>query len=206
MEEDYDYLFKIIIIGDSSVGKSSIISKFVDNEYNDVFMSTIGVDLNVKFVKIDGKTIKLQLWEIAGHERFRNIVSAYYRNCQGIILTFDVTNKESFENIQNWIGLINKNNTEYNDIPEILVGNKNDLKSRRAISYEEASEYSCDLNIPYIECSAKNGENIHDVFDVITKAIKTNSCLQNMKSFEQKISSPKKERSCCFMSWFSCCR
>jgi Ras-related protein Rab-1A len=208
MDQDYDYLFKIIIIGDSSVGKSSIVSKFVDDKYNENFMSTIGVDLNVKMFEVDDKKVKMQIWEIGGNEIFRNIVSCYYKNCQGILLTFDVTNKESFENVQNWLSHIKENGNEStNDIPKIIIGNKNDLEKMRKVSYEEAYDFSSDLNISYIETSVKNGDKINDVFFQMAREIKMNRkyCLKNMKSFEVKVPRVKEERSCCFCNWFACC-
>jgi len=211
MQEDYDYIFKILIIGDSSVGKSSTVSKFADEE-NLEYSPTIGVDLHVKIIEVDDKKIKMQIWEIGGSERFRKIVSAYYRNCQGIVLMFDLTNKESFENLQMWINHIKENynnEDEYcDDIPKILVGNKNDLKIQRSVSHEEAYDFSYDLNIPYLETSVKNNENTNKVFELIAREIKMNRkyCLKNMKSFEYKAKSPrvKEERSCCF-DWLTCC-
>lgn len=216
MQEDYDYIFKILIIGDSSVGKSSTVSKFADDHYenNLEYSPTIGVDLHVKIIEVDDKKIKMQIWEIGGHERFRKIVSAYYRNCQGIVLMFDLTNKESFENLQMWINHIKENSygdeDKYSDdIPKILVGNKNDLKIQRSVSHEEAYDFSCDLNIPYMETSVKNNENINKVFELIAREIKMNRkyAMKNIKSFENnsKSSRVKEERSCCFCNWFTCC-
>jgi Ras-related protein Rab-1A len=210
MQDDYDYIFKILIIGESSVGKSSTVSKFADDYYNENLESspTIGVDLHVKIIEVDDKKIKMQIWEIGGNERFRKIVSSYYRNCQGIVLMFDLTNKESFENLQMWINHIKENcnnEDEYcDDIPKILVGNKNDLKIKRSVSYEEAYDFSCDLNIPYIETSVYNNDNINKVFELIAREIKMNRkySLKYMKSFEDKVSRVKEERSCCFCNWF----
>jgi len=213
MQDDYDYIFKILIIGESSVGKSSIVSKFADDYYNENLESspTIGVDLHVKIIEVDDKKIKMQIWEIGGNERFREIVSSYYRNCQGIVLMFDLTNKESFENLQMWINHIKENcnnEDEYcNDIPKILVGNKNDLKIQRSVSHEEAYDFSFVLNIPYIETSVYNNDNIKKVFELMAREIKMNRkySLKNIKSFEHKVSRVKEERSCCFCNWFAFC-
>jgi Ras-related protein Rab-1A len=218
MDEDYDYIFKILIIGDSSVGKSSMVSKFADDDYDEnslLIAPTVGVDLHVKIIEVDDKKVKLQLWEIGGNERFRSIVSTYYRNCQGIIMMFDLTNKESFENLQMWMNHIKEVNLKENsgeyccdDIPKILVGNKKDLKAMRSVSHEEAYDFSNYLNIPYIETSVKDSENINEVFEEISREVRMNRkyCLKNAKSFEYKKNTEKTERSCCFStSWFTCC-
>ena len=209
MDEDYDYIFKILIIGDISVGKTSIVLKFTD-ENHELVAPTIGVDLHVKIIEVDDKKVKLQLWEVSGDEKFKYLVSKYYRNCQGLIMMFDLTNKESFENLQSRMNHFKENSLEYcDDIPNILVGNKKDLISLRSVSHEEVLDFASDLNIPYIETSAKTSDNINEVFEKIAREIKMNRkyCLKNMKSFEQKKNSEKKnERSCCLTTnWFTCC-
>ena len=210
MDEEYDYIFKILIIGDSSVGKSSMVSKFTDDEKSGLLGPTIGVDLHVKIIEVDDKKVKMQLWEIGGHERFRSIFSTYYRNSQGIIMMFDLTNKESFENLQMWLNYIKESNLKENsgeyfddDIPKILVGNKKDLKTIRNVCHEEVYDFLYHLNIPYIETSVKTSENINKVFEEMVREVRMNRryCLKNVKSFEYK-KNEKTERSC--SSWFTC--
>lgn len=165
---EYDYLFKLLLIGDSGVGKSSILIRFTDDSYSEAFISTIGVDFKIKSIELDGKHIKLQLWDTAGQERFRTITSSYYRGAHGIIIVFDLTDLESFENIQQWLLEINK--YSYKNICKILVGNKSDLINKRIVN--EGKSYADSLNIPYIETSAKNADNIDSLFYGISKQIK----------------------------------
>ncbi|WBY58514.1 ras-related protein Rab-1B [Plasmodium yoelii yoelii] len=108
MNDSYDSLFKILLIGDSGVGKSCLLLRFADDTYTDSYISTIGVDFKIKTIEIDDKIIKLQIWDTAGQERFRTITSSYYRGAQGIIIVYDVTDRDSFNNVKNWIIEIEK--------------------------------------------------------------------------------------------------
>jgi Ras-related protein Rab-1A len=169
--QDYDYIFKILLIGDSFVGKSSILIRYADKIFDQEFDTTIGVDFRIKMLDIEDKKVKLQIWDSAGQDRFRSIVSSYYRNCQGIIMVFDVSNRDSFSNIKDWWEEIKKYANE--NVRLILVGNKNDLYEKK-ISYEEAKEFADMLNIKYIETSVKNNKNIDEIFYEISKEIKEN--------------------------------
>ncbi len=166
---DYDYLFKLLLIGDSGVGKSCILLRFTEDSYSEAFISTIGVDFKIKTIELEGKIIKLQIWDTAGQERFRTITSSYYRGAHGIIIVFDITDLESFENIKQWLIEINK--YAFNNVCKILVGNKSDLDYRRMVY--SGKEYAESLNIPYIETSAKNSDNIDKLFYNISKQIKS---------------------------------
>ena len=135
MEKNYDFLFKITIIGNSDVGKSCILSKYVDNSFRDDTTGTIGVDFKVKNIKFKRKSIKLQIWDPSGTERYRNIISSYFRGCHGIILVYDVTNKDSFQNISEWNDMIERNTQ--GKIFKVLVGNKSDMDYYRVITDEE---------------------------------------------------------------------
>ena len=106
--QDYDYLFKVLLIGNSSVGKSSLLLRFVDNAWSDLFVPTIGVDFKIKTMTIDSKNVKLQIWDTAGQERFKNITASYYRGAHGILVVYDITDMESFKNINNWLIEIEK--------------------------------------------------------------------------------------------------
>lgn len=165
---DYDYLFKILLIGDSGVGKSCILIRFTEDTYSEAYISTIGVDFKIKTIESGGKIIKLQIWDTAGQERFRTITSSYYRGAHGILIVFDLTDLESFENIQQWLHEINR--YAYNNVCKILVGNKSDLTHKRMVN--GGSEYAESLNIPYIETSAKTSDNIDELFYKIAKQIK----------------------------------
>ncbi len=126
--QEYDYLFKLLLIGDSGVGKSCILLRFADDTYTESFISTIGVDFKIRTIEVEGKVIKLQIWDTAGQERFRTITSSYYRGAHGIIMVYDITETESFKNVSNWNNEIAKYASE--GVRKLLVGNKCDLENR----------------------------------------------------------------------------
>jgi len=161
MQVDYDYLFKILLIGDSGVGKSWLLNRFTDNIFTENYISTIGVDFKIKTVEIDGKTIKLQIWDTAGQERFRVITSAYYRGAHGVLIVYDLSNDTTFKNIKFWLDELDKYASE--NISKMIIGNKCDIL-KREVDYSVAREFADSLNIPYIESSAKTGTNIDKVF------------------------------------------
>eukprot|EP00927_Polykrikos_kofoidii_P024149 TRINITY_DN2201_c1_g1_i3.p1 TRINITY_DN2201_c1_g1~~TRINITY_DN2201_c1_g1_i3.p1 ORF type:complete len:221 (-),score=32.59 TRINITY_DN2201_c1_g1_i3:175-786(-) len=167
---EYDYLFKILLIGDSGVGKSCMLLRFADDTYTESYISTIGVDFKIRTLEQDGKTIKLQIWDTAGQERFRTITSSYYRGSHGIIVVYDVTDKESFNNVNHWIEEIQKYAAD--GVNKLLVGNKCDLSSKKVVSYDEAKELAESLNIQFMETSAKNAHNVEQAFQAMAKDIK----------------------------------
>ncbi|EKX73173.1 Ras-related protein Rab1b small GTP-binding protein [Theileria equi strain WA] len=169
--KEYDYLFKIIVIGDSGCGKSSLLLRFADNTYSESYMSTIGVDFKIKTVKIDNITIKLQIWDTAGQERFRTITSTYYRGAHGIICVYDVTNKLSFDHItETWLTDIERYATS--NVSKLLIGNKIDLADNRVVTSEEAKQVAEAHNMNYIEASAKTDSNVEKAFLSIAKSLK----------------------------------
>ena len=166
--DTYDYLFKILMIGNPFVGKSSMFTQYVDNSYSDLTFSTMGVDFKIKTLKINNKYIKLQLWDTAGQERFKTLTRSYYRGSHGIIIVFDITNRDSFNNIRNWLYEINKYSE---NVCNILVGNKIDLDDKREITYKEAKDFADIHNLIYIEVSAKNNINIDNIFEFLSKEL-----------------------------------
>ena len=138
MNAEYDYLFKVLLIGNSGVGKSSLLLRFADDVFTDNFMPTIGVDFKIRTIEVDGKTIKLQIWDTAGQERFKTITSSYYKGAHGIIVTYDITDRESFSAIENWMGEVEKHASD--NISRILVGNKSDMEDSRQVSSDEGKE------------------------------------------------------------------
>merc|ERR1711892_1329182 len=149
----YDLLFKLLLIGDSGVGKTCIVFRFTDDAFSSTFISTIGIDFKVKTILLMGKKIKLQIWDTAGQERFHTITTSYYRQAMGILLVYDVTNEKTFANISNWLRNIDENAKE--DVEKILVGNKIDLKSQRRISTEKGQNMAIEYGLKLIETSAK---------------------------------------------------
>jgi len=154
-------------LGDAGVGKSSIILRYTKNEFNSQMVSSIGVDFKTKDIIVNNKKVKLQLWDTAGHERFRTITTSYYRGAHGIATVFDLTNRESFEHVEKWLEEINKYAKE--NVMRFLIGNKSDLVNERQVSYEEVRALANKLNIYYVETSAKNNVNVSDFFQIATK-------------------------------------
>jgi len=181
---EHDYFFKILLIGDSGVGKSCLLLRFADDSWTDSHISTIGVDFKIKTLNCDSKVIKLQIWDTAGQERFRTITSSYYRGAQGIILVFDCTDMESFNNVKQWLGEIDRYACE--NVNKLLVGNKVDLVSGRVVDKNVATEFAESMNIPYIETSAKNASGVEEAFMMMARAIKDRLAASNADAPVQK--------------------
>lgn len=162
MTSEYDHLFKILLIGDSGVGKSCLLLRFVDDAYTESYISTIGVDFKIRTLTIEGKTVKMQIWDTAGQERFRTITSSYYRGAHGIAVVYDVTDMESFNNVKQWLSEIEKYASD--NVNKLLIGNKSDLVSKKVVDTEMAKSFADSHNIPFIETSAKNATNVEEAF------------------------------------------
>jgi Ras-related protein Rab-1A len=167
---EYDYLFKLLLIGDSGVGKSCLLLRFADHTYTESYISTIGVDFKIRTIDLDGKTIKLQIWDTAGQERFRTITSSYYRGAHGIIVVYDVTDAESFNNVKQWLNEIDRYACE--NVNKLLVGNKCDLRSKKVVDFETAKDFADKLDIPFLETSAKAATNVEKAFLTMAAEIK----------------------------------
>eukprot|EP00250_Pteridium_aquilinum_P012717 c20895_g1_i1 orf=534-1181(-) len=160
---DYDYLLKLLLIGDSGVGKSCLLLRFSDDSFTTSFITTIGIDFKIRTVDLDGKRVKLQIWDTAGQERFRTITTAYYRGAMGILLVYDVTDETSFQNIRNWIKNIEQNAAD--NVNKILVGNKADMDgSRRAVATARGQALADEFGIRFFETSARTSLNVENVF------------------------------------------
>lgn len=170
MTPEYDYLFKLLLIGDSGVGKSCLLLRFSDDTYTESYISTIGVDFKIRTIELDGKVIKLQIWDTAGQERFRTITSSYYRGAHGIIVVYDTTDQESFNNLKQWLHEIDRHACE--NVNKLLVGNKCDLTHKKVVDYPTAKEYADCLSIPILETSAKNATNVEQAFLTMATEIK----------------------------------
>lgn len=167
---DYDYLFKLVLVGDAGVGKSSLLLRFTDDTYSDSYISTIGVDFKIRTIELDGKTIKLQIWDTAGQERFQSVVTAYYRGAHGIIIVYDCTNQQSFKDVKHWLKKIDHNAS--GNVRRLLIGNKCDLITNKKIDTCSAKEYADKLGIPFLETSAKSNRNVQEVFLTMAAEIK----------------------------------
>lgn len=189
--DEYDHLIKLLVIGDSGVGKSSMMMRFADDQYTDTYISTIGVDFKVRTIEIDGKIVKLQIWDTAGQERFRSIVASYYRGTYGILLCYSITDRQSFENLEKWL----KDCHQYAlpNVKIILCGLKCDCDNKRIVSYDEGKLFAENHGFKFIETSAKNDIHISDAFEQITREsitefgnIISNSQKKNISSSNSK--------------------
>ena len=159
----YQYIFKLILIGNSGVGKSSILQRYMNKTFEESYKCTIGVDFLMKSLEVKGKTVKLQLWDTAGQEKYKSMVSSYYRGANVALVVFDITSRSSFESLPLWIENYYKNGPEQKNI--ILIGNKKDMADQRQVTQEEAEEFSETNNMIYFETSAKEGDNVDYVFN-----------------------------------------
>ncbi|XP_063146684.1 ras-related protein Rab-8A [Candoia aspera] len=170
MAKTYDYLFKLLLIGDSGVGKTCALFRFSEDAFNATFISTIGIDFKIRTIELDGKKIKLQIWDTAGQERFRTITTAYYRGAMGIMLVYDITNEKSFENIQNWVRNIEEHASP--DVEKMILGNKCDMNYKRQVSREQGEKLAISYGIKFMETSAKANINIDNAFFTLARDIK----------------------------------
>lgn len=183
---EYDLLFKILIIGDSGVGKSCLLLKFTDRYFNDSYISTIGVDFKIQTIQLDNKIIKLQIWDTAGQDRFKTITTSYYRGSHGIVIVYDITDKESFLNVRNWLAEVHKYASD--NVKILLVGNKCDLEKDRQVSIQEGQELANKLNIPFIEASAKDSTNVQQLFVKLTTILKEDKLKKEYIIPEEQVS------------------
>eukprot|EP01087_Luapelamoeba_hula_P001510 TRINITY_DN1120_c2_g1_i1.p1 TRINITY_DN1120_c2_g1~~TRINITY_DN1120_c2_g1_i1.p1 ORF type:complete len:206 (-),score=39.00 TRINITY_DN1120_c2_g1_i1:107-724(-) len=203
--DQYDHLFKILLVGDSGVGKSSLLLRFTDDMFQETFISTIGVDFKIRNVSIDGKTIKMQIWDTAGQERFRTITSSYYRGAHGIIVVYDITDPVSFNNAKLWLNEIEK--YACGNVTKLLVGNKADMTEKRQITAEAGKSFADQQGMLYSEASAKAGQGVEDAFLALVRSIfeaRVKSGVQTGAGAQQKSSinlstntSVDKKKGCC---------
>ena len=167
--DEYDYLFKLIIVGDTNVGKTNIMSKYIKDQFNFNSKSTIGVEFGTKILTIENKKIKAQIWDTAGQERYKSITSAYYKGAKGALVVYDITNKFTFESVDKWVQDLNS----YGDknLTLLLVGNKSDLEEKRQVNKEDGEEKAKSFGCAFLETSALSGDNLDKAFTLMVKEI-----------------------------------
>lgn len=169
-DETFDYLFKVVLIGDADVGKTCVVQRFKSGTYVEKHASTIGVDFTMKTLQIDGKLVKLQIWDTAGQERFRTITQSYYRSANGVIMAYDITKKSSFESLARWLDDVRR--YAGSNIVQILIGNKKDLEHQREVNFTDAKTFAQQNNmIGLVESSAKENINIDETFIKLAKEL-----------------------------------
>ena len=165
-----EYVYKVLLLGDTTVGKTCFLMKYTDKTFQDIHMATIGLDYRLKSMKLkSGKNIKLQIWDTAGQDRFRAITKNYYKGSHGIILIYDVTNVQTFENVKQWVSQIREEAS-----PNVIIyiaGNKIDMEEERKVNKEEGEKLAEELGFPFVETSAKSGININETFEDLVERI-----------------------------------
>ena len=195
---DQEFSFKILLLGDSSVGKTCFLKRYTDNTFQDAYLSTIGFDFKFKNITLDnGKTVKVQLWDTAGQERFRTIAKSYYKGAHGIVLIYDVTNRKSYDNIRKW--LIQIKNEAASKISIVLVANKIDCEDElREVKKEEGEDLAKNNNLTIFEASAKDNINVEESFKYIIEEINKNlSNLSMQTSTKLNNDNKQNKKGCC---------
>ena len=173
-KDSYEFLFKLILIGDSSVGKSNILLQYLKGQFDPNSKATVGVEFGTKNIEINNKKIKIQIWDTAGQERYRSITSAYYRGAKGAFIVYDITRKTTFDNIDRWVADLKANGDD--NISIVLIGNKLDLEDQREVQKDEGVKKSEEFKTAFMETSALNGDNIDKAFDELIEQIYQNNC------------------------------
>ena len=168
-DENYEMMFKVVLVGDSFVGKTNIMSKYLKNEFHDDSKATVGVEFGSKQFIIEGHTIKAQIWDTAGQERYKAITSAYYKGAKGAFIVYDITRKNSFESVEKWVSDVTA--VADKKITVVLIGNKCDLEDQRQVTKEQGEEKSSKLEIAFLETSAFSGENLEKAFEMMMNEI-----------------------------------
>eukprot|EP00827_Trimyema_finlayi_P003586 TRINITY_DN328_c0_g3_i2.p1 TRINITY_DN328_c0_g3~~TRINITY_DN328_c0_g3_i2.p1 ORF type:complete len:239 (+),score=76.45 TRINITY_DN328_c0_g3_i2:48-719(+) len=194
MIKEHDHLFKLVIIGNSGVGKSSLLLRFADDQFSDSYLTTIGVDFRFKTLDIDGKSVKLQIWDTAGQERFRTITNAYYKGADGIIIVYDCTSQDSFDDIENyWINEV----AQYGEknVELMLIGNKSDLLEDKKVQKATAEEYAKQKKMQFFEASAKTADSVIESFKTLSRILisKNQSTQQSTTNSTQQSESVTKQ-------------
>jgi|Transcript_14240 Ras-related protein Rab-8A len=192
---DYDHLVKLLLLGDTAVGKSSLLLRFCESSFDANFVITIGVDYKWKHVERNGRKLKIQVWDTAGQERFRTITPAYYRAAMGVVLSYDITDRNTFDHVGYWVEELDKHGDA--TVQRILVGNKSDLSEDRKVSREDGERLAKKFNMTFFETSAKTGESVDDAFlDIADKVVLQRYANADAPSAKVQLSAGGKKKSC----------
>ena len=181
IDSDFDYTIKILVVGDSTVGKTNFIRMFIENKFFQTYMTTSGIDLKTSNIEIKNKKIRVQLWDTAGQEKYRAITTNLFLKVQGVLLVYDLTNEESFNNLKSWVKLIKDECGK--QMQMLIVGNKSDLDEQRVVDKNIANEYAKEEKLEYIETSSKTGDNIQKAITMLCEKILDNTEITNDFSF-----------------------
>ena len=168
-DENYEMMFKVVLVGDSFVGKTNIMSKYIKNEFHEDSKATVGVEFGSKQFTVEGHSIKAQIWDTAGQERYKAITSAYYKGAKGAFIVYDITRKQSFESVEKWVNDVTA--VADKKITIILIGNKSDLDDQRQVTKEQGEEKANKLELAFLETSAFSGENLDKAFDLMINEV-----------------------------------
>ena len=168
-DENYEMMFKVVLVGDSFVGKTNIMSKYIKNEFHEDSKATVGVEFGSKQFTVEGHSIKAQIWDTAGQERYKAITSAYYKGAKGAFIVYDVTRKQTFDSVEKWVNDVTA--VADKKITIILIGNKCDLEDQRQITKEQGEEKANKLELAFLETSAFSGENLDKAFDMMINEV-----------------------------------
>ncbi len=209
-EEEFEYTFKIVLIGNSGVGKSCLLQTFLQSNTDQTSQATLGVDFKICSINIDDQIIKLQLWDTAGQERFRSMVNSYYKGAHAVLLVYDITNKQSFIDIDHWLFDIERHSDK--NVTKVLIGNKKDLEDERQVSIEEGQDYARQLKVSFFETSIKESEDVTRIFTTAAHQVKArfHTQTQSMRKNNMRIARLSTAKSIhandeASMSTYRCC-
>ena len=197
LDSDFDYTIKILVVGDSTVGKTNFIRMFIENKFNQNYMTTSGIDLKTSSIEIKNKKIRVQLWDTAGQEKYKAITKNLFLKVQAALIVYDITNEETFNNLKTWVRSIKDECGK--QIQMLIIGNKNDLNEERVVDKNIAMEYAKEEKIDYLETSSKTGDNIQKAISLLCEKVLENTEFTNDFSFTLDASaiSQKNKSKCC---------
>ncbi len=203
--KQYESLYKLVLVGDYDVGKQEIIKRFVENTYQGKYVTTVAVDLTVKLIELDGKKIKLQLWDTVGNDRYRSLTTAYFRGAQGVMVVYDITKERSFNSLTEWCRQIEEYASP--DVSTMIIGNRCDLELQREVSKERGQQVAAQFGLKFFEVSPKTGQNVMEAFMTMVREVSSRlESKQNLTGKERRAPSitlgdkaqqPQGSSSCC---------